>query len=239
MVELRTLGALNLLVDGREVPALIAQPKRLALLCYLSLCPAPGFRRRDMLVTLFWPERDANSARAALRQGLHVVRRALGENVIAARGSEELRIRHDLVRCDAASFESEADAGRLEEAMAMYHGPFLEGFHVSGAPLFEEWLEDTRARLTSRARRAAALLAARASRDDSPETAVFWARRACELDPDDEACFAVLLRLLVRAGDRSAAVREYERFARRLHRNYGIDPSTEISGIIGALRSTA
>lgn len=237
MIELRTLGALNLLVDGREVPALIAQPKRLALLCYLALVPAPGFRRRDVIVTLFWPERGTGAARAALRQALHVVRRSLGEDVIAARGSEELGVQRDLVSCDAASFESEVATGRLEEAMAIYRGPLLEGFHLAGAPLFGEWLEETRGRLTALARRAAALLAARAAGDESPDGALLWARRACELDPDDEACFATLLRLLVRAGDRCVALREYERFARRLRREYGIDPSPEIRALVGSLRS--
>lgn len=237
MIELRTLGALNVLVDGRDAPALIGQPKRLALLCYLALAPSPGFRRRDSLVTYFWPELATNAARAALRQALHVIRRTLGQSVIATRGIEELGIQRSVLWCDATAFESEAAAGRLEEAMSHFRGTFLEGFHVAGAPLFEEWLEDTRARLAARARRAAALLAVRASRDGRAEPAMFWARRACELDPDDEACFDMLLRLLVHSGDRCAAMREYERFARRLRRDYGIDPSPEISAMIGSLRS--
>ena len=43
--------------DESSLP-LSVQPKRLALLVYLALDDATGFRRRDSAVAYFWPELD-------------------------------------------------------------------------------------------------------------------------------------------------------------------------------------
>src|SRR2546422_7440074 len=89
MIELRLLGRLSLTsADGRDVQALLGQPRRLALLAYLAAATPPGFHRRDSLLALFWPELDQDHARAALRQALHVVRDALGPDAVASRGDE-------------------------------------------------------------------------------------------------------------------------------------------------------
>ena len=89
MIELRLLGRLSLTsADGRDVRALLGQPRRLALLAYLAAATPPGFHRRDSLLALFWPELDQEHARAALRQALHVVRDALGADAVASQGDE-------------------------------------------------------------------------------------------------------------------------------------------------------
>ena len=54
MIALRTLGALDLSAsDGRDVLAVLRQPKRCALLVYLALAGPERFRRRDTVVALF------------------------------------------------------------------------------------------------------------------------------------------------------------------------------------------
>jgi DNA-binding SARP family transcriptional activator len=90
MIELRLLGSLSLTNSAREeLPSVLRQPKRLALLAYLAAATPRGFHRRDTLLALFWPERDAEHARAALSDSLYALRRALGDGVILRRGDEE------------------------------------------------------------------------------------------------------------------------------------------------------
>src|SRR4029078_8149672 len=43
---------------GRPAPAILAQPKPLALLAFLALSPRGRFQRRDRLVGLLWPDLD-------------------------------------------------------------------------------------------------------------------------------------------------------------------------------------
>ena len=78
MLHLTTLGSSCIKDDGGIELSLDAQrPKRLALLAYLAAARPFGPHRRDMLLTVFWPELDDARARAALRQSLHGIRRAV------------------------------------------------------------------------------------------------------------------------------------------------------------------
>ena len=65
-------------------------------------------------------------------------------------------MRAETLGCDAVDFERLLDAGEPEQALSLYHGDFLEGFHVDDvAAEYEEWVERTRARLRRRAGSAA------------------------------------------------------------------------------------
>ena len=89
-IAFQTLGPVGLAdAAGRELHALLAQPRRLALLAYLAVAAPRGLHRRDAILTLFWPELDQQHARAALRQALRVIRGSLGA-VLTSRGDDEI-----------------------------------------------------------------------------------------------------------------------------------------------------
>src|SRR5437016_13881662 len=128
MIELRLLGRLTLTsADGRDVRALLGQPRRLALLAYLAAATPPGFHRRDSLLALFWPELDQEHARAALRQALHGLRHALGDGVLVTRGDEDIGLDAERIRCDVVEFARAAEVGRLADALDLYRGHLPEG----------------------------------------------------------------------------------------------------------------
>src|SRR5258706_3724153 len=148
MVRLQLLGTLGLTGDdGHEIRPVLAQPKRFALLAYLALAEPRGFRRRDGLLSLFWPETAGEPARASLRRSLHFLRSHLGEGVIVTRGEEEVDIAADHLACDVRAFEEHLAAHREAEALALYHGDLLAGFFVADPPPeLDEWIERTRRR---------------------------------------------------------------------------------------------
>jgi DNA-binding SARP family transcriptional activator/TolB-like protein len=216
----------------------LTQPKRLALLAYLARANSSGFRRRDTLVALFWPDLDEAHARGALRQALRFLRRALGDGVIVTRGEEEVGVDGAALWCDATAFAAACDAGRTAEAVELYHGDFLEGFHVSdAAPELEQWLEEERAGLRRRAVEAAWTEAERLRAAGERSAAMERARRAAALAPDDEAAQARLMALLDEAGDRAGALEVSERFARRLRDNYEVEPAPETRDLIERIRA--
>src|SRR2546426_4173937 len=66
MIELRLLGRLSLTsADGRDVRALLGQPRRLALLAYLAAATPPGFHRRQPVGTLLAGARPGACPRRA------------------------------------------------------------------------------------------------------------------------------------------------------------------------------
>ena len=167
MIELFSLGTVDLKDGSRNVSAALAQPKRFALLAYLAAAQPRGFHRRDRLVALFWPELDQEHARTALRKAVHGLRAALGEDAIVGRGAEELGLGPERWVSDVAAFDGAMDAGNYAEALRLYRGDLLDGFFISGAPEFEHWLDGERARLRSRAASAAASRSGASVPDDA------------------------------------------------------------------------
>src|SRR5215217_9767398 len=67
MFRLRVLGQVDLRdPNGREVTAVLVQPKRLALLAYLVAFRPQRMHRRDALLPLFWPDIPESRARSSL-----------------------------------------------------------------------------------------------------------------------------------------------------------------------------
>src|SRR6266581_3031021 len=223
VVEFRILGGLNLLgAGGRELSSVLAQPKRVALLAYLAAATPRRLHRRDSLLALFWPELDQEHARAALRQALHGLRHALGDGVLVTRGDEDIGLDEGRIRCDVVEFEGAAEAGRLVDALDLYRGDLLEGFFIRGAPDFEQWLENERARLKTVALRSATVLGEQCEGRSGLAESAQWALR---IAPLDEPTLRRLMKTLDRLGDRAGALDGYEVFARRLRAELDAEPA--------------
>jgi DNA-binding SARP family transcriptional activator len=235
-IAFQTLGPVSLTdAEGREVHALLAQPRRLALLAYLAVAVPRGLQRRDAILTLFWPELDQQHARAALRQALRVIRGSLGD-VITSRGDDEIGLDFERLQCDTDAFDRAITGGLWDEALALYRGDLLDGFFISGAPEFERWLDERRARLRAAAVAAARALVERATEVGDVAGAAQWAERGLRLAPLDEALVRQLIGILDRLGDRAGAVQTYEDFARRLEQELEVRPSAETQALLGAVR---
>lgn len=238
MICLRTLGGVELTgEDGRELRAVLAQPKRFALLAYLALARPRGFRRRDELLGIFWPELDAERARRALGQAVHFLRRALGSDVIVSRGTAELGLAGGAAWCDAVALEEALDTGRADDALALYRGDLLVGFFLSDAPPFEHWLETERARLRRRTADAALSLADALAQGSNPAGAAPVLQQAAAILPHDEAVLRRLLAALDAAGDRAGALEAYETFAARLREDLDVAPAPETAAAAAAIRA--
>jgi DNA-binding SARP family transcriptional activator len=241
MIELRTLGPVELCgPEGHDFRSLVQQPKRLALLAYLALVRPRGFRRRDSLTALFWPDLDQHRARAALRQALHVLRLAVGNQILLSRGQDDISVEPSALWCDAVAFEEAFDGGDPQAALLLYRGDLLDGFFVGGESAeLEHWLDEERGRLRRRAARAACDAAATVAGEGDLVRAIAFAWRATELEPASESELRQLLALLDRMGDRSAALALYQGFARRLALDLDTVPAPETLQLMDRIRGRA
>lgn len=241
MIRLCILGPIELTgPDGRELRAVLAQPKRLALLTYLAAATPRRFHRRDTLLALFWPELDQAHARDALKQAVRFLRQALGgreTGVLVSRGAHDIGIAPQALWCDAVAFGQALDIGRYQEALELYRGDLLEGFFSDTSAAHEEWLERERTHLRAGAARAARLIAEQHEREHNYSMAVTCAGRALELAGSDERMLRELLDLLDRLGDRAGALRAYDTFVRHLTSTYGADPAAETRAVIERIRA--
>jgi tetratricopeptide (TPR) repeat protein len=128
VIRLKLLGAIDARGDdGLPLTALLAQPRRLALLAFLAIESADGACPRERLLALFWPELPPAQASTNLRQALAFLRHVLGNDVLVASGRHALRVDGARLHCDAA----DPGAG----------GELLLGLHLDGVGEgWEEWL---------------------------------------------------------------------------------------------------
>ena len=237
-VRLKLFGNVELLTSsGEPASNILAQTKLLALLVYLVVEEPRGYRRRDRLVGLFWPELDAEHARAALRKALHALRHSLGDAVLDARGDEDVAVPPGALWCDVLAFDEAIEAGLVARAIDLYHGDFLPGYFVRGATACDEWLDQTRTRYQKQAATAAWVLAQRSEEDERLTIAADWAKRAVTLAPFDERVVRKALALLGRAGDRAGAAALYESFRERLTREFEVEPSRETAMLMEQIKA--
>ncbi len=232
MIRLQTLGAVALAADGEEVTGVLAQPKRLALLAFLATARPVGFQSRDRVLALFWPESDTAKARNSLRQALHQLRRALGDEAIVTRGEKDVGVASALVECDAAQFDAAIAERRDADALALYLGDFLPGLYVQDGDEANRWIDDERIRRKRDASEAARRLIEGARSAGDLEGARRWARRGVELEPTDEAAVRRLLEIQSELGDLPGAMNTFAELSRRLESEFGIRPSRELAKLV-------
>ncbi len=240
MIRLSLFGGVGLRgPGGDELRTVLAQPKRLALLAYLAAATPHAFHSRDALLALLWPNLDHEHARAALRQALYVLRRALGDGILVTCGDDVIGLDHARVWCDVTAFDQAIDVGDRAAALELYRGEFLAGFHMSGALELERWVDAERVRLAGRASQAAWALSESEREAGCLTRALEWARRLLAFAPDDERALRHVVTLLGQLGDRTSAIRIYEEFARRLRADFEIEPALETKALVAAIRSGA
>lgn len=234
MLRLLTFGGLALEVDGSLVTGALTQRRRMAILALLAVARERGVAR-DRLLALLWPERDADRARHVLTQLLYAQRRDTETELFL--GTKTLRLNPEAITSDVAQFGTALEAGDGEAALRLYHGPFLDGFHLGDAPGFEEWLDHERRRYAELARGAAERMARREAGHGNEAAAVGWWRRAVAIDPYSAGHAVALAEALLAVGDRAAALRELTAYRDRLLRDLELDPEPEVAQFLARLRS--
>ena len=90
---LNTLGFLGLKDRScTEFTRVLSQPKRFALLVFLSVEGPNEFIQRETLLSVFWPEESERRARNALSQALSFLRRQLPAGSIQTLGVTGVRL---------------------------------------------------------------------------------------------------------------------------------------------------
>ena len=234
MNRLRTFGSIALERDGLPLAGRATQRRRLALLALLASAGSRGVRR-DKLLAYLWPESDAEQGRHSLSQTLYSLRQELGADVILA-GVDDVRLNAALLPSDLGEFEEALGAKQLGRAVALYTGPFLDGFFLSGAVDFERWLEAERERLVVACRAAHESLAqTAAAAGDHAAAAIHWRRRA-ELEPLNSSIALELMRALAALGDRAGAVRHARAHSALVRSELDVDVPPAIRDLADQLR---
>lgn len=236
-LELRFLGGLGIHQDGVPLVALKSK-KGQALLCYLALTGKAY--PRPALAGLFWPEMPEESALMNLRVTLKKLNDHLESYLTATRQSIAFNQVADYW-LDVVEFEAglaaKGDIRRLQDAVALYQGDFLEGFYLADAPEFDNWVLGKRAHLRQAVLGALQQLITHFASQGVYETAVTYARQLLAIEPWQEEGHQELMRLLALSGQRSAALAQYEACRRILAEELGVEPAAATVQLVEQIKT--
>jgi DNA-binding SARP family transcriptional activator len=203
--------------------------KATALLAYLAVTGQP--QARDTIAVMLWPDADTERARGALRRTLSTLRNGLGGDELRTDGLQ-IALDERAIDVDVRRFRALVADGRLEEAVAAYTGDFLSGFSLKDSVEFDAWQATHAEQLRGELAGALGRLALGTS---DVASAIAHARRWVSVDPLHESAHRALMLLLAKAGDRSAALRQYRECAHVLDRELGVTPLPETTALRDAI----
>jgi DNA-binding SARP family transcriptional activator len=230
MILCRTLGPVELSVDGGPAPPELLWRKHLALLIYLARSPRRG-RSREHLIGLLWGDRNEAAARHSLSEALRVIRHHAGDGSVDVTVGQ-VRLGPTAVQLDVDRLEELAATGDWAAAAELVSGEFLEGFALAEASGFEDWLAGERELWGRRGVEVLVSCAEALARVGNVEEAFGFAERALSLRPASEPALRCALRCRFLAGDRAGALALFERFHSRLTQEMGVEPSVETRSLI-------
>ena len=226
MARLVALGGLALVDTDGPMAGSAGRGRNLALLVLLARAGDAGITR-DKVAALLWPESDEARARHSLDQALYTLRRALGTDAVVTAGAT-LALGEGIVATDVGEFDAARAEGDREAAVSLYAGPFLDGFHLGGAPEFEAWVAGERAELHAAHVEALESLATAATEAGDHGTAVARWRALAGAEPLSSRVARGLMRALERAGDRAGALESARVHGALVEEELGAPPDPSI-----------
>ena len=233
MIVCRTLGPIEVTVDGAPAPSELLWRKHLALLVYLARFPRQA-RSREHLIGLLWADRTELAARHSLSEALRVIRRHAGADAVEATVGH-VGLAENAVDLDVNRLEELAAQEDWPAAAELVAGEFLEGFGVPDATGFEDWLASEREHWRRLGVEVLVRCADACARGGKTSEARGLADRALALDPTSEAAFRSALRSRSLAGDHPGALELSERFRARLA-ELGLTPAEETRALVDRVR---
>ena len=242
-LRVHALGPLQVFVGDTPIDASAwgsARPRE--LLVYLLAHPEG--RTKEQVGLAFWPEASTSQLRNNFHVTLHRLRKALGGANWVTLTNERYALDPALVaEFDVAEFEREVTAARrsltrqqegaaahLEQALTRYRGDFLDGEPVS------DWHNEIRDHLQRLYLDSLMLLGDRHAADGRHAKAAEAYRRILARDELHEEALRALMKALAEAGERSQAMRAYQRFADRLREELQAEPQRETRRLVENLR---
>ena len=210
---------------------LLPLEKPFSLLYYLAY--QGDWVSRDSLAFLYRPDATREVAQAHLRKLIHRVKDVHWASDLEI---ERSRLRF-CINTDTKAFKSAIQQEDYARAIELYNAELLQGLVVSDAIAYSEWLELERESLF-RLWREAILKESTRLLEKNPLATSDYVEKLIQRDFLDEEALQLYLQALFALGERSEALKVYERFAESLRSELDIEPLASTQAIIQAFHET-
>lgn len=241
MLQFSLLGAPKLLRNGNPVSGFITR-KAEALLYYLIVTERA--HTRSAVAALLWPDMPEQNARKNLRDVIASLRKTVGDLLFISHQTLNLNPEYPYwadvaVVSKVLSDPKGVALDDLREAIGLYHGEFLEGFFVLNASPFDEWARQKREEYHIYVLNGLHVLADRYLAANELDAGLTATRRLLLLDPWNEQAHRKQMWLLACAGQRTAALAQYQTCVQVLADELHLEPMPETTALYRQIRDGA
>lgn len=255
-LSISLLGSFQVNLHGTAITQ-FGYDKVRALLAYIAV-HANRPLRREQLETLLWQDQPPSVAHHNLSQALLKLRRALDDpaarstfldahrgvltfHLTDADALDARTLANLLDTCEQHPHPELSDCAeciaRLQRAVELYRGDFLEGLLIGDSAAFEDWVILNREHFRRRVHAALEQLTRHFAARGKYDRAEAFARRQLDLEPYLEETHRALMACLARSGKPSAALAQYENCRRLLARELGVEPTAETRALYERIRA--
>src|SRR3989440_3990121 len=259
LLRLAVLGTPEVVHDESRLS--FALRKAQALLLYLAV--EGGMHSRSKLAAFLWPDSAPHDARTALRNSIALLRNLLADPDATAIPHSHLRFERDLLGLDLlapsdldlevvqqayseaqrhstlpAESQRAALVAKLQQALALVRGLFLDGLWLGEESPFDEWVLQEQQQWQVRVQLLCDRLSSWQEAGGELEQARTTLTRWLALDPLSEEAYRRLMRVHLALGDASAALQVYATCRARLAEDLRVKPSAETSALAQHIRAS-
>lgn len=234
--------------QGQRLP--IARRQARGLLYRLAAQAEPV--TREELCFTFWPDRPEADGHRHLSHLLSQLRQSLPLPSVVRAKNELVDLDRELIWSDSALFlttglqimpsTGAGDFRLRKQVLELYRGPFMYGFSLPACSEFGNWVAGQRTYYQRLYLDALTAIIDAEARQANYNRAIFYARRYLRVNELAEDVHRQLMMLHLMAGDRPAALQQYERCVAVLKCELGIEPLPETRAVYRAImdnRTTA
>ena len=246
-LRLYTFKSFRVFRPGEETPIPInewdsAKARELVALLIAAKISGGSIHREKFMDTLY-PGLSADQILDNFHVTLSRARKALGREHYIIYKSKYYFLTDDKVWIDVQEFQRLVNEGkkfenegkmhttidRYSRAVGLYKGDFLEEF-------YEPWTDSIRGELGYEYTSALTRLATISIRTLDYEGAVDWARKLLSYNPTDEIGHRLLMTAFSLKGDKSAAIKQYEKCKQILKGELEVEPSEEVNELYNRIK---
>ncbi|MFN4189881.1 MAG: BTAD domain-containing putative transcriptional regulator [Pseudothermotoga sp.] len=240
MLKITTFGIFSIYSEDRQLNlSKIKSRKARDLLRYFVV-----FRHKqipsDILCEIFWSDMDEKYAKMNLQSTVHMLRAFFGKDIITFQNGNYCFDPLGVVEFDADNFENLIQLSRsiqdnakkksvLEEAITLYKGDFMV------ENLYEDWTVQFREYYRDLYVQALIDLAQILMNENALTEAIEKLRNALNNDSFNETAAPMLMKVYLKKGCPSEAVKVYRRFSEILSKELQIKPSKEMIQLYEAI----